>query len=179
MTEYDKMVQSARVPAEELPVLIGCLVQIANADGVFSEKERVFLSGIVEAFTDSPDLARTFLDSAVPFPGPVELGCPDTAILLSYMLAYTDGCFSDAEAQAISLLATQLSVADVRCSELHRSVKKKLYNTVLFSVYEDMQKTDAEEEYLDELRITLRLSIEDASEEEERVCKELKESTNA
>ena len=178
MTDYDRIIQTAQVSEEEMPILISCLTHVANADSVFSLEERAFLSGIIESFADNPEIARAFLDSDVSLPESIGLNCPEVAVLLSYMLAYTDGCFSDPEVRAIKSLTTRLGVSDERCADLHLLVKKKIYNMVLFNVYEDMQKTEDEQRLLDELRATLNLSVEDANEEEKRVRKELKELTN-
>lgn len=179
MTDYDRIVQTAQFSDEELPVLINCLAYVANADGVFSSEEHAFLCGIVESFTDSPELAEAFVDSAVSLPESVNISHPEVAVLLSYMLAYIDGCFSKHEAQAIESLTSRLGVSNERCSELHLLVKKKLYNMVLFNIYEDMQKTADEQKLLDELRAVLNIGEEDANEEERRVCKELEELANA
>lgn len=89
MTEYDRRVQTAQVSEEELPVLVSCLVHVANTDGVFSSEERAFLSGIVESFADSPELSEAFVDSSRALPESVEISDPEIAVLLSYMLAYT------------------------------------------------------------------------------------------
>lgn len=179
MTEYDRMVQATQIAEEELRVLVSCLVRVANADGIYSPEERAAISGIVESFTNDPELAHAFLDDPVALPDSITTSCPEIVILLSYMIAYTDGCFSESEAREIESLAKRLGIPDERHSKLHVVVKKKLYNMVFFNKYEDLQKSVDERVLLDDLKTMLNLNEEDANEEERRVRTELGEVTNA
>ncbi len=179
MTEYDVLIRSAEITAEELPILIGCLVNVAKADGVFSDDERKFLSDMVELFSGGTVIDLTAGNFVLSKSELQKLSCPEIAVMLAYMLSYIDGCFSESENQVIESIAKLLNVSDKRRDELHLFVKKKLYNTAFFSVYEDLSEIPEKQEQLDKLRKVLGLGLEEAKVEELRVRKELEGEYNA